>query len=439
MTSRALPGRGRGTVALVTANTFEWDGRHRRAAATLARDGWSVVVVAMHAPHLPADELLPGGVVVRRPPLERRISAALPALVRWPAAGLLGLARDAEELPSGGSGLRAALRRGVESVAHRRRAEQWTEAVIAAAPRARVWVAGGLASLPVVAAAAQRTGGHYVIDVADLHGSTVRPTGVRRLVRRLLGRLPEREERRLFAGASALIAGTPALAAQIADRHAVDRPVVVMSTREPWRASEPLPRPAPLRYATGIGPEREVVLYQGAFGPDRGIELLLAALEQPALADRPITAVFLGFGPLEERLRSEATARPDRIVVRPPARSDELLEWTAGADVSFVGMPPVGEHERLAAPSRLFESVMAGVPAIVAGETWTARLVAAERLGVVVASWTAQDLAAAIAGFLARPFAEREGERRAIRRVALERLNWDVDGARLLALFQRFA
>jgi len=37
--------------AFVTANTFEFDSRHRRAADALAEDGWAVVVVAMAAPH----------------------------------------------------------------------------------------------------------------------------------------------------------------------------------------------------------------------------------------------------------------------------------------------------------------------------------------------------------------------------------------------------
>jgi glycosyltransferase involved in cell wall biosynthesis len=429
----------RGSVAFVTANTFEFDSRHRRAAEALARDGWSVTVVAMAAPHLPAEETLPGGVVVRRPTVERRILGALPRPVRGIVGRLVGLDRSAERLPPRRAGLldiaRAPVRRALEILAYRRRIQPWARAVVDAAPDARVFVAKALVALPVAADAARRNGGRYVYDVADLHVESGRLAAMPGPIKAYL----TRREERWLRDAAAVLAVTPAMADEVASRFGVDRPTVVMNARERWRASEEVPRPMRIRTEIGvrIPATRDVVIYQGAFRPDQGIEILLAALGEPALADRPITAAFVGFGPLEGRLRAEGAAAPERIAVHAAVPSDELLTWTAGADVAFVGTPPVTRNQTLTTPNKLFEAAMAGVPVVVADGTFTARLVRQHGLGVVVEPWTPPSVAAAIAGLLNGSPEERDARRRAIRATALESLNWDIERTRLIEAFRR--
>jgi glycosyltransferase involved in cell wall biosynthesis len=409
------------SVAFVTANTFEFDSRHRRAADALAGDGWQVVVVAMAGPHLAPEERLPSGVVVRRPAVERRILAALPGPLRAAAGRLAGLAPSAERLPPG-RGPRAVVGRALEILAYRRRLGTWTDAVLSAAPDARVFVAKALVALPVVAEAAGRTGGRYVYDVADLHVESGRLAHLPAPLKAYL----RRREARWTRGAAALLAVTPAMADAVAEAHRVDRPTVVMNAREPWRPDESVPRPTRLRDAAGIPSDRPIVLYQGAFRPDQGIERLLDASR-----GRPWATAFVGFGPLGERLRTE----PGTVVL-PAVPSDELLEWTAGADVAFVGTPPDTRNQTLTTPNKLFEAAMAGVPVVVAGGTFTASLVREHGLGAVVEPWTAAGVGAAIEGLLRGTPAERDERRRAIRVVALERLNWDVERERLLAAFR---
>jgi glycosyltransferase involved in cell wall biosynthesis len=429
----------RGSVAFVTANTFEFDSRHRRAAEALARDGWTVVVVAMPAPHLPAEEALPSGAVIRRPAIERRILATLPRPVRGIAGRLVGLDPDAERPPPRGAGslevIRAPLRRALEVLAYRGRIQPWAHAVRAAAPDARVFVAKALVALPVAADVARRRGGRYVYDVADLHVESGRLATLPGPVKAYL----RRREARWIRGAAALLAVTPAMADEVAARFGVDRPTVVMNARERWRASEPVPRPIRLRTSIGarIPAARDVVIYQGAFRPDQGIDVLLAALREPPLADRPVTAAFLGFGPLDAQLRAESAAAPDRIVVGPAVPPGDLLTWTAGADVAFVGTPPVTRNQTLTTPNKLFEAAMAGVPVVVAEGTFTARLVREHRLGVVVEPWTPAAVAAAIAGLLDASPDERDARRRAIRATALESLNWEIERRPLIDVFRR--
>jgi glycosyltransferase involved in cell wall biosynthesis len=426
----------RGTVAFVTANTFEFDSRHRRAADALAADGWDVVVVAMAAPGLAAEERRGSGVVVRRPVVDRRILSAVPRGIRAAVGRLLDLPEDTERLPAAGrtavAWLRAILRRGLEILAFSRRVGPWARAAVEAAPGARIWVAKALVALPVAVEAARLTDGRYVYDIADLHVESGRLAGLPGPLKALL----RRREARLVGGAAVLIAVTPAMADHVARRFGVPAPTVVMNAREPWRLDEPLPVSSLLRETAGLAADRLVVLYQGAFRPDQGIDLLLAALEDPVLAELPLTGAFLGFGPLEARLREASVARPGRVVLLPPVPSEELLDWTSGADVAFVGTPPTTINQTLTTPNKLFESVMAGVPVLVAGGTWTASLVEEHAIGEVVEPWTGDALAAAILRVLSAPPADRLARRRAVRRTALERLSWDVERERLVGLFR---
>jgi glycosyltransferase involved in cell wall biosynthesis len=430
-------------VAFVTANTFEFDSRTLRAAEALAADGHDVVVLAQAADHLPDEDRTAAGVRVLRLRLDRRIIEGLrplPLPARRAVEGMLGLRRDAVLSPPRGRGIleriRAPIRRAVEILAYRRRIRPWTDAVLAASPSAHVYSAKALVALPVAAAAARQVGARYVYDIADLHVESGRLAGLPGPLKAVLAR----REQALLRGAAALIAVTPAMATEIVRRHAVPRPTVVLNVRPRWRPDEPSPPPSDrLARAAGIPADRPIVLYQGAFRADQGIEELLAALDDETLSTVELSAVFLGFGPLEERLRSAASERPGRVAVLPAVPSAELLEWTCGAALAFVGAPPKTHNQRLTTPNKLFESLMAGVPVLVAAGTATCDLVRAADVGVCVDPWTPPAIAGAIAGQLARPGPERAARRVEVRRIALERYNWETEREGLLALYRQLA
>ena len=85
----------------------------------------------------------------------------------------------------------------------------------------------------------------------------------------------------------------------------------------------------------------------------------------------------MGFGRLEGWLRERAADDPEHLVVLPPVPPDELLPWTASADVTFVGQPPRTLNQRYNLPNKLFESLMAGVPVVVSKDNEQCRLVSA--------------------------------------------------------------
>jgi glycosyltransferase involved in cell wall biosynthesis len=181
------------------------------------------------------------------------------------------------------------------------------------------------------------------------------------------------------------------------------------------------------------------VLYQGGFSVDRGIEELVAALDVAPLRDRDVAAVFLGYGRLREWLAGAATRRPGRIVVLDAVPPDQLLEWTAAADVGYVGQPPRTLNQRLNLANKLFENLMAGVPVLVATGTEHCRVVEAEGVGICTDLDKPAAIAAALDRLLAAPADERERLRRHCRSVALTRYRWELEQDGLLALYRSLA
>ena len=435
-------------IAIVAANSVEFDSRLRRTAMALLDDGHEVTIVGFAAPGLPERDALPGrpGVSVLRVPLDRRIATAfrpLPEPLRRGLSRFLGIDPEATVLPpSTATGWRrgpALLRRLVEIGAVVRRTGQWTRLLLEAAPDADVYHAKALIALPVIRVAA-RSGrardARFVYDLADLHTEAARlarmPAWFRGLVR---GR-----EAGWIREAAALTAVSDGVADEAVRRFGVERPTIVRNCPPAWRPDEPLPQvPDRLRPAAGLPPGRPVILFQGGFSVDRGIEELVAALDEPPLRDLDVAAVFLGYGRLRDWIAAQAAARPGRIAVLDAVPPDELLAWTASADIGYVGQPPRTLNQRLNLANKLFESLMAGVPVLVAEETEHCQVVAAEGVGACANVDNAASIAAAVGRLLAAPEYERDRLRRHCRAVALGRYSWEIQQEGLVSLYRSLA
>ena len=430
-------------VAIVANNTFEYDSRLRRAGMALAGDGHDVVLVGLAGPGLPPRETLPMGIPLLRLNLDRRITTALRPLPDWGRRGvarLLGIDPEAEWLPpmrpTGPDRLRAPFRRLLEIVAHLRRVASWTDALVAAVPGADVYHAKALVALPVVHAAAKRSQARFVYDVADLHSESERLARMPRVVRAAV----RARERRWAREAAALTAVSDAVADELVRWFGVERPVVVMNCPPAWRPDEPAPPVSErLRLATGLPADRPVILYQGGLSIDRGIEELVAALDERPLAELAAAVVLLGYGRLRDPLRRVAERRLGRLFVLDAVPQSELLEWTASADLTYVGQPPRTLNWRLNLPNKLFESLMAGVPVLVGERTEHCRLMSAESVGRCCDVESPAAIARTAAEMLQASPRERAALRARCRAIALERYSWERQQQGLVELYRRLA
>ena len=430
-------------VAIVAANTFQYDARQLRTAAALTSDGHTVTLVGLAGPGLPASERLDHGVELRRVSVDGTIASAfrpLPIGARRAVARLLGIDPAATALPAarpaGLDRLRAPFRRLAEILAHARRVGPWSAAVVAAAADADVFTAKALIALPVIRAAARKTGGRFVYDIADIHTEAARlarmPGWFRALVR---GR-----ERRWMREAAGLTAVSPDVADEVVRLFGVARPTVVLNCPPAWRPGEVLPpRTGRLRAVTGIAPDRPIVLYQGGFSVDRGIEELVAALETRALAATDVVAVFIGYGRLKGWLDEQAARLPGRVIVVDAIPPADLQDHTVDADVGFVGQPPRTLNQRLNLANKLFEYLQAAVPVVVAEGTAHCRLVRELEVGQCVDIDDPAAIASAVRGLIQAPPDERERLRLHARTVALERYTWEIQGANVVELYRTIA
>jgi glycosyltransferase involved in cell wall biosynthesis len=430
-------------VTLVAANTFEYDSRFLRTATTLAADGHRVRVLGWSDPALPRTQELAPGVTLTRLDIDRRITEALrplPRGMRRAIARAIGLDPQTTQLapwaPRGLDRLRHPLRRLLEIVANARRTGPWTDAVLAEAPDTDVFHAQAFVLLPVIRAAAARTGGRFVYDVADYQTEAARVARLPWVLRELL----RRRERRWARDAAGFLAVSEPVAEIVSRRFGVPRPPVLLNCPPAWRPDGPEPpRTERIRDALGLPAGRPVVLFQGAFGIDRGLEELVAAAGEPALAAIDAAVVFLGFGRLQAYLDDAARTHPGRVHVLPAVPPAELLEWVASADVSFVGQPPRTLNQRMNLPNKLFESLMAGVPVVVSRGNEQCRLTTEEGVGRCTDVESPAAIAADLSALLAMPEADRVALRRHCRSVALARYSWEHTAGGLRTLYRDLA
>jgi glycosyltransferase involved in cell wall biosynthesis len=92
--------------------------------------------------------------------------------------------------------------------------------------------------------------------------------------------------------------------------------------------------------------------------------------DEPAVHARRLergTVVFLGGGPLRDRLREQVSAEAvsDRVRFVAPVPPDRLLPVTAGATVGVSLLQATCRNHEYALPNKLFEYLMAGLPVVV--------------------------------------------------------------------------
>ena len=184
-----------------------------------------------------------------------------------------------------------------------------------------------------------------------------------------------------------------------------------------------------IRAELGIPSAMRIVLFQGRLGPRLGLD----AAAEGVLLVRDAALVLLGFGRGFERERAvDADPRfAGRHFTIPARHPDELLAWTASADVALIPLPPVSVNQRLSSPNKFWEALAAGTPVVVpAGLTYIADLVRTDDLGVVARSESAEDLATALHTVLETGPAATVARRARIAALADERFSWPVAAER---------
>lgn len=137
-------------------------------------------------------------------------------------------------------------------------------------------------------------------------------------------------------------------------------PVWVPMAELPDRQESPLRQKVHER----LGRVPAILLYQGALGPSRCLDQVVEAMAQ---VKTDVVLTLLGHHDVYvDHLLEKAASLgiQDRVLYFGSIDSDELKEWTVGADAGLVIYARTPLNNYLCAPNKLFEYCMAGVPIV---------------------------------------------------------------------------
>jgi glycosyltransferase involved in cell wall biosynthesis len=268
-------------------------------------------------------------------------------------------------------------------------------------------------------------------DIAGSNETMAMPEPIRRRI--------ARREREWAGQADAIVTVNDALARRLATRYGRTDPILVVPNYPAaTQGGTPVATSNLLRDAAGLDGAMRVVLFQGRLGPGLGLETAAEAV----LAVPGAALVLLGFGRgvAEAQARDRDPRTAGRHVTLPAVPPDQLLGWTASADVMLIPLPPDSPNQRAATPNKFWEALAVGLPVVVVrGLDEMARLVEADDLGAVAPSGSAEDLAAAIKSVLDRLAAEGPAWRHRIATTSAERFSWAAAETGYRALVRRLS
>ena len=403
-------------AVLLVANPAAPYSRGLRVARSLHDRGFDVEIAAVAGDDQPSEET-EGGIVTRRYRPASRWSrfrarpSGRPILrqLRWLRYRIAGI------------------------VAWPIHVRDWWETLERELPPADLYHAFGILTIPIALVLARRARaagrqGRVVYDVIDV---ILESNNYDRVPRPALAFFRWRE-RRWARSADAIVTVNDPIADHLARSWPWrDRPTVLLNCQPRW--TPPSQRPDHIRSATGIPPERRVVLFLGRLGRERGLEEAAAAVLQ--LDDAAL--VMLGFGPWADELRERDRdpAHVGRHFTLPPVHPDDVPAWTASADVSIIAVPANSLNQRLSTPNKFWESLTAGTPVVVGRDLEVMRAIVEEHgLGAVADPNDPDDLARALRELLDGEPGAIDARRARCLAITRDRYNWETAVQPYLAL-----
>jgi len=311
---------GKPGVTMLLEHPFRVDSRVEKEARSLARHGYRVTVLAMREPDLPSVEEREGFTVRRIRVLTRR----LPRRFARPARIAESLARYAF----------AALREG-GAVYHCHSPYLLPAAALAASIRRR----------PLI---------------YDSHELFTGLPGVRGFRRWLAARF---EAAMLRFTAAVVVANEERIPAFRRVHPRYRKPVVTVNNCPETVGVGDAEKD--IRRLAGLPQGVRVVLYIGLPGFNRGLGVVIESMD-----NWPDNAHLVSMGPRAPRAESELLSRArelqveDRVHFTGPVPADEVPVWASSADVGVNLIQPEGLSYALSAPTKLFETMMAGIPQV---------------------------------------------------------------------------
>ncbi len=205
--------------------------------------------------------------------------------------------------------------------------------------------------------------------------------------------------RAIIQRCAAVIVVSPPIVREVQKRYNVLNVALVRNT-PPYRRVAKSNR---LRMHFGLDAATRIVLYQGNIQPDRCLDKLVRATK---LLSPNIVVVLMGKHVGTTSAELVALAQEEgcsaQLKILPPVPQNELLEWTASADIGVImSSPSYSMNTHVFLPNKLFEYMMAGLPVLSSRLPAVEEILYGHDVGCIFASLEPITIAATIEAMLA--------------------------------------
>ncbi len=394
---------------VMLTNDRRIDRRILLEADSLEAAGWDVVIIAM----------TPDAPIARDDPRVVRLGAGTAG-----QSALLSGYRGARALLP----MNSKLMRFAKAFAWRFLADQekfWVDLYLPTARQyvPRIFLAHDLPMLPVAAAAAKATGALYAYDSHELfaeQGFSARERD------RWIG-----IERKHINGATVVTTVNESIADLLSNRYGVNDVTPILNAEHPFSGRE---NPRLFHQNLHLPHTARVLLYQGGLVATRNLETIVDAMA--LVEDESIVLVMLGDGQLRQTLESRASRAglAHRVRILDAVPQDQLLAWSASADVGLIPYVADCLNTYYCTPNKLFEFIAAGLPILASDLPELRRFVTGNAIGLNADLTSPEAMAAAISSMFSD--ASRLQHFRESVLSARQEISWEREGARLAALYE---
>jgi glycosyltransferase involved in cell wall biosynthesis len=251
---------------------------------------------------------------------------------------------------------------------------EWRQRVVRVARevRPRAIFCHSVVPLRSAVEACRKTGAALIYDAHELETQRMGARGLRKMSFSYL-------ERRFIRRCGAVICVSGSIADWYEKLYGINKPAVVRNIPD-TRIQMDFSGSNLLRERFGISGQHLLFIYQGGLETGRRVEQMLRIFSR-VRAGRHI--VFMGFGSLEGAVR-EAAAHSSQIHFLPAVPPQEVLRYTASADVGIVGVENRCLSYYFSLPNKIFEYLLAGTPALAPNYPEMRRIVEANGTGWIV-------------------------------------------------------
>jgi len=235
-------------------------------------------------------------------------------------------------------------------------------------------------------------------------------------------------EKKIMPSVSTVFTVNESLARIISEQHRIPRPTILFNCP----ARQEVMRSDRLRKLLSIPPGRKVILYQGGLQRGRGIFISLKVIKRI----HNIALVFLGNGDLRNEIAREINDEQlsGRAYLLNAFPVNELLQYTASADIGLCLIENFGASYYHSLPNKLFEYVAAGVPVVACNFPEIKHFVESNKVGLVVDPNNEEEIAAAIQCLLTD--SDLYNSLVSNCKEAAKHCTWENEGAKLVAAME---